>query len=126
MSQGARRILISGFGPFPGAPRNPTMTIVRHLLRSQSSRFQNVELLAEELPTEWAILDHFTSVIEKKKPDAILMFGLSGRRFKISVEKRAINRALMLRSDAAGKKPKQLQLKKEPVIFRTAALMRLG
>jgi pyroglutamyl-peptidase len=135
MSYGSSRILISGFGPFPGAPRNPTMAIVRHLLRSHSSRFQNVELLAEELPTKWSILDHFTSVIEGTKPDAILMFGLSGRRLKISVEKRAINRALMLRSDVAGKKPNQLQLKKGASDFQhssfdaarmTAAMVQAG
>jgi pyroglutamyl-peptidase len=115
------RILISGFGPFPGAPRNPTMAIVRHLTRSRRLRHQNVELLAEELPTEWSVLDHFTSVIEKRKPDAILMFGLSNRRFKISPEKRAINRALLLRSDASGKKPQQLQLKKQASDFKQSS-----
>jgi pyroglutamyl-peptidase len=106
------RVLISGFGPFPGAPRNPTMAIVRHLMRSRRLAFRQVELLPVELPTHWEILDDFRARIEKAEPDAILMFGLSGRRYKISPEKRAINRALLLRSDAAGKKPKQLQLKK--------------
>jgi pyroglutamyl-peptidase len=116
------RILISGFGPFPGAPSNPTMAIVRHLMRSRHPRFKGVELLMRELPTDWDILNGFKQTIKNCKPDAVLMFGLSGRRLTVSPETRAINRALLLRSDADGRKPKQPQLKKGASAFMRSSI----
>jgi Pyroglutamyl peptidase len=104
------RILITGFGPFPGAPSNPTMAIVRHLLRARHQRFAGVELLGRFLPTEWGVLPGFAQTIRQCKPDAILMFGLAGRRRKITPEARAINHANLLRTDADGGNPKMRQL----------------
>jgi pyroglutamyl-peptidase len=112
------RVLISGFGPFPGAPSNPTMAIVRHLMRSRHPRFKTIELLMQELPTEWGILDGFKQTILSCKADAVLMFGLSGRRSFVSPESRAINRALLIRSDANGRKPRQHQLARGEAAFR--------
>ncbi len=105
-----KRILITGFGPFPGAPSNPTMMIVRHLLRSHHPRFRGTDLLGHVLPTQWDVLAGFGETIRLFQPDAVLMFGLAGRRRHITPEVRAVNHASMLRLDAAGKRPAKRQL----------------
>jgi pyroglutamyl-peptidase len=116
------RILITSFGPFPGAPSNPTMAIVRHLLRSRQPRFAGVELLGRFLPTEWGMLPGFARTIRQCQPDAILMFGLAGRRRKITPEARAINHASLLRTDADGRNPKVRQLTHGGLPFRASTI----
>ena len=41
---GKLRILITGFGPFPGAPYNPTQPLVARLLRLRRPALDDVEL----------------------------------------------------------------------------------
>ncbi|MBV8697175.1 MAG: pyroglutamyl-peptidase I, partial [Bradyrhizobium sp.] len=38
------RVLITGFGPFPGAPHNPTMPLVKRLVQLRRPAFDDVEL----------------------------------------------------------------------------------
>ncbi|MES1149796.1 MAG: pyroglutamyl-peptidase I, partial [Bradyrhizobium guangdongense] len=38
------RILLTGFGPFPGAPYNPTQPLVARLSRLRRPAFDDVEL----------------------------------------------------------------------------------
>jgi pyroglutamyl-peptidase len=116
------RILITGFGPFPGTPSNPTMAIVRHLVRSRYQRFAGLELLGRFLPTEWGMLPGFARTIRQCQPDAILMFGLAGRRRKITPEARAVNHASLLRTDADGRNPKVRQLTHGGPQFRTSTI----
>jgi pyroglutamyl-peptidase len=99
------RILITGFGPFPGAPSNPTMRIVRHLVCLKRAGLANVVRLGRVLPTEWGMLKGFRQTIQQCQPDVVLMFGLAGRRRTITPEARAINLAGYLRTDAAGHTP---------------------
>ncbi len=116
------RILITGFGPFPGAPSNPTMAIVRHLLRSRHPRFVGIERVGRFLPTEWGMLPGFVQTIRQCQPDAILMFGLAGRRRKITPEARAINHASLLRTDADGLAPKIRHLTQGDPGFRKSTI----
>ena len=37
MTTGKLRILITGFGPFPGAPYNPTMALVERLFQDRNT-----------------------------------------------------------------------------------------
>jgi pyroglutamyl-peptidase len=99
------RVLITGFGPFPGAPSNPTMRIVQHLVRLNRAGLANVERLGRVLPTEWNVLNGFRDTILQCQPDVVLMFGLAGRRRKVTPEARAINVAGRLRTDADGRTP---------------------
>ena len=39
------RILITGFGPFPGAPYNPTQPLVERLTQLRRPAFADVELI---------------------------------------------------------------------------------
>ena len=45
------RILITGFGPFPGAPFNPTQPLVARLLRLRRPAFGDVELSGHNVVT---------------------------------------------------------------------------
>jgi pyroglutamyl-peptidase len=37
------RILVTGFGPFPGAPHNPTQALVARLIKLRRPAFTDVE-----------------------------------------------------------------------------------
>ncbi len=104
------RILITGFGPFPGAPHNPTMQIVRHMGALQSPAFASVTRITRILPTTWAMLENLHAILAETQPDAVLMFGLAGRRRAITPELVARNRASVLRPDAVRYRPTALLL----------------
>jgi pyroglutamyl-peptidase len=94
-------VLITGFGPFPGAPSNPTMHLARHLGRVRRLRFVGVRRVVSLLPTTWAMLDVMPKPVIDMQPIAVLMFGLAGRRRRITPEARALNHAGPFRTDAA-------------------------
>ena len=48
------RILITGFGPFPGAPFNPTMPLVKRLTRLRRPALDDVELTGHIFPVTYA------------------------------------------------------------------------
>lgn len=97
------RVLITGFGPFPGQPTNPTMRLARHAGRAQRLRFAGVERVVRLLPTTWAMLDGVPALLAETKPDAVLMFGVAGRRRKVTPELRAMNHQMALKPDADGR-----------------------
>ena len=51
------RILITGFGPFPGAPFNPTEPLVARLLRLRRPAFDDVELTGHIFPVTYRDVD---------------------------------------------------------------------
>ena len=51
------RILITGFGPFPGAPFNPTQPLVKRLLRLQRPALGDVELSGHIFPVTYNAVD---------------------------------------------------------------------
>jgi pyroglutamyl-peptidase len=94
-----RTILITGFGPFPGAPFNPTASLVERLKRV---KHHNLRLVAHVFPTEYAAVDRdLPRLIEQYRPDALLMFGLHGRARTLRVEILARN-VLGRHRDAGG------------------------
>jgi pyroglutamyl-peptidase len=99
------RILITGFGPFPGAPSNPTMRIAERLQRLRRPRYASLNRIVRILPTTWAMLDGMEKPVIDLDLDAVLMFGLAGRRRRITPEARALNHAGPLRTDAQGSSP---------------------
>ena len=54
---GAPRILVTGFGPFPGAPYNPTETLVERLLRLRRPAFENITRIGHVFPVTYAAVD---------------------------------------------------------------------
>lgn len=99
------RILLTGFGGFPGAAVNPTQAIVRRLLRARGPalRLAGIELHGDVLPVEYGRVESaMMRLLQQAQPDCVLHLGLAGRRKVISVETRARNRLNMIHPDAAG------------------------
>ncbi|WP_137045548.1 pyroglutamyl-peptidase I [Pseudolabrys sp. FHR47] len=96
-------ILITGFGPFPGAPYNPTVKLVRALARLRRPVLADARIVTHIFTTSYAAVDRdLPALIAQHRPDALLMFGLHGRAKAIRIETRARN-ALALLPDASGK-----------------------
>jgi pyroglutamyl-peptidase len=86
------RILITGFGPFPGAPFNPTMGLVKRLTQLRRPAFDDVEFASHIFHVTYATVDReLPKLIERLRPDALLMFGLADRTPFMRVETRARN-----------------------------------
>jgi len=90
-------ILITGFGPFPGAPFNPTTPLVRHLARLRRPGLSEVRLIGHVFDTRYAAVDReLPELIAQHRPDALLMFGVATRRKRLSIETRACNALALL------------------------------
>ena len=95
-------ILVTGFGPFPGAPFNPTGLLAQRATRARRPALADVKIITHIFPTSYAAVDReLPSLIAKHKPDALLMFGLAPRARELRVETRARN-TLALLPDAGG------------------------
>ncbi|QIB35060.1 peptidase C15 [Ancylobacter pratisalsi] len=81
---GKPRILITGFGRFPGAPSNPSGFFARKLARSR--RVHDARLDVRVLPTSWDEAARFPSMLDRIDPDIVLMIGLAARRPQVCVE----------------------------------------
>src|SRR5690554_802095 len=71
------RLLVTGFGAFPGAPENPTEALVRALAEEPPARFGAGALRAAVLPTDyrrsWPALRRLYGAFA---PDLVVHFGL--------------------------------------------------
>lgn len=95
------RILITGFGPFPGAPFNPTQPLVNRLLRLRRPAFGDVELSGHIFPVTYKAVDReLPELLAKRRPQALLMFGLASRTPHVRIETRARNAVTTLWPDA--------------------------
>ncbi len=95
------RILITGFGPFPGAPHNPTMPLVARLLRLRRPAFSEVQFSGHIFPVTYKAVDReLPQLLARHRPHALLMFGLAARTPYVRVETRARNSVTMLWPDA--------------------------
>jgi len=111
-----RTILVTGFGRFPGAPYNPTATVVKRLAAQRRTGFRVVGHVFE---TRYDAVDReLPALLKKHKPDAILMFGLHGRARNVRIETMARNVLGRVR-DASGYLPRSA------AIVRGAAHMRM-
>jgi pyroglutamyl-peptidase len=96
-------ILVTGFGPFPGAPFNPTRPLVQQLTRLRRPSLGNAKIVTHVFPTSYTAVDRdLPRLIAKHRPDALLMFGLATRAHTLRIETRARN-TLALLPDAGGK-----------------------
>jgi pyroglutamyl-peptidase len=86
------RILITGFGPFPGAPYNPTQPLVARLLRLRRPALDDVNLSGHIFPVTYQAVDReLPQLLTKYRPQAVLMFGLASRTAHVRIETRARN-----------------------------------
>jgi pyroglutamyl-peptidase len=95
-------ILITGFGPFPGAPYNPTIKLVERLTRLRRPALADIGIVGHVFDTSYGAVDRdLPALIAEHRPDALLMFGLAARTKYIRIETRARN-ALALLPDVSG------------------------
>jgi pyroglutamyl-peptidase len=98
---GKLRILVTGFGPFPGAPYNPTQKLVARLLRLRRPALGDVKLSGHIFPVTYTAVDRQLPVLlAKHRPEGLLMFGLAGRTPYMRIETRARNAVTTIWPDA--------------------------
>ncbi len=102
------RVLITGFGPFPGAPFNPSAALAKALARRRRPALAGIERVVHVFATTYASVDRDLPKLfaQKQKPDVVLMFGVAGRRHQLCIETRARNAVSLLFPDASGHRPR--------------------
>jgi pyroglutamyl-peptidase len=96
------RILITGFGPFPGAPWNPAAPLVARLTKLRRPAFSDVDFSSHIFPVTYKAVDRqLPDLLKTHRPQALLMFGLASRTSHVRIETRARNAVTMLWPDAA-------------------------
>jgi pyroglutamyl-peptidase len=96
-----KTILVTGFGPYPGASYNPTAALVRALTRHKNRG--STRIVAHVFATSYAAVERdLPTLVKRHKPDALLMFGLSTRTRHIRIETRARNSVAMTPDAARG------------------------
>ena len=101
------RVLLIGFGPFPGAPVNPSELLVKSLARRRRPAFTEVDRRTHVFATTYAAVDRDLPKLLAAGPDVVLMFGLAGRRRQVCIETRARNAISLLFPDASGHRPER-------------------
>lgn len=102
----ARTVLVTGFGPFPGAPFNPTPAVVEALVRLRRPGLAGARRVGHVFRTSYAAVEaELPALIEKHRPQVVLMFGLAGRTPHIRIETSARNARSALFPDASGARP---------------------
>jgi pyroglutamyl-peptidase len=98
-------ILLTGFGPFPGAPVNPTGPLVHKLARGV--RISRVHIIGHVFETSYAAVDReLPKLLARHKPDVLLSFGLALRARLVRVETQARNVVTVV-PDVTGKTPQR-------------------
>jgi len=95
------RVLITGFGPFPGAPFNPTQPLVERLTRLRRPAFADLERSSHIFRVTYGDVDRdLPRLLAERQPDVLLMFGLAARTPHVRVETRARNAITTIWPDA--------------------------
>lgn len=101
----APTILLTGFGPFPGAPFNPSAPLAETLARTRRQMFSGAKLVCHVFATSYNAVDRELPVlIARHRPDAVIMFGLATRSKHLRIETLARN-AVSAAPDADGFSP---------------------
>ncbi len=99
-------VLLTGFGPFPGAPFNPTGPLIRELRRRRHPAFAGVRRVTHVFATAYEAVDReLPALLADEAPDILLMFGLALRTRHLRIETRARNCLFRIVPDAGGHLP---------------------
>ncbi len=99
------RVILAGFGPFPGAPINPSAALVKALAARRRPALSQLAREAHVFATSYAAVDRDLPKLLAEKPDILLIFGVAGRRREVCIETRARNAVSVLFPDASGYRP---------------------
>ena len=98
-------VLVVGFGPFPGAPCNPSAELVRALGKRRRPALAGTRIMTAVLPTNYAaVRNELPMLLKRHDPDAVLFFGLASRARFLRIERRAVNAVTGFYPDATGAK----------------------
>jgi len=102
------RVLLTGFGPFPGVPENPSGWLAETLAARNAAHDcerNDCELYSRVLPTEWEAVATLTPRLHADlQPHVMIHFGVSARAKTLRIERSAHNHA-GARVDACGALP---------------------
>jgi pyroglutamyl-peptidase len=100
------RVILAGFGRFPGAPFNPSAALAVALARRRRPALHGIARAAHVFATAYAAVDRDLPKLFAQKPDIVLIFGLAGRRRELCIETRARNAVSVLFPDVSGYCPR--------------------
>ncbi len=93
-------VLVTGFGPFPGVPDNPTALLARTV---HGARVAGCRVVSEVLDVTFAgVRAAVPALLERHRPVAALHLGVAVRADRVRVETHAWNVARATRPDVAG------------------------
>lgn len=97
-------ILVTGFGPFPGAPVNPTEALMQRLARLPRGALGRTHLVTHVFPVSYRAVDRdLPALLARHRPLALVMFGLAARTSWLRLEMRARNAIGRSLRDADGR-----------------------
>jgi pyroglutamyl-peptidase len=97
-------VLLTGFGPFPGAPFNPSGLLVEALARRRRPALADVRTIMHVFATSYGAVDRdLPALLARHRPDIVLMFGLAARTRHLRIETRARNAIAQTLPDAHGR-----------------------
>ncbi len=106
------KILLTGFGPFPGVHSNPSGEFLKQFEERFSRDTRDITLRTDVIPTSWTAAERFVSgPLVEFDPDIALHFGVHRGAAGFRIETRADNCASS-HADADGKMFKNSQLVK--------------
>jgi len=97
------RVLLTGFGPFPGVADNPSAWLAETLAQRPPLDV-DAEFHARVLPIAWQAVQSMPQLYEARQPHVMIHFGVSQRAKTFRIERFAHNRAAR-RADAHGLMP---------------------
>ncbi|MGQ0457998.1 MAG: pyroglutamyl-peptidase I family protein [Hyphomicrobium sp.] len=87
-----RRILLTGFGPFPSVPDNASARLVTALAPIAREQFPTFQILFDVLPTEWtAAPERLRALLVEYEPEIVLSFGVAKDAGGFRLETQGLN-----------------------------------
>jgi pyroglutamyl-peptidase I len=89
-------VVLTGFGPFPGVPENPSPKVARAAAALLAERDPSLEVYVQELPTcfdeAWATLEPTLEHLwSQGRLAGVVCLGVSGGSLRVEVERVAVN-----------------------------------
>ncbi|HEV7252520.1 MAG TPA: hypothetical protein VGN97_05415 [Mesorhizobium sp.] len=109
---GSPRILVTGFGSFPGVHLNPTAALIESLRVEPPALPRGGKLFFDVLDVEYRSLPARLEMLGREaQPDIAIHFGVSGRATGFTIERRAQNRVCTQRPDQSGIVPAEAAIR---------------
>jgi pyroglutamyl-peptidase len=98
------KVLVTGFGPFPGVRINPTTALMQRLAKRRHLTRPGLCIATHVFETRYDAVDaELPKLLAKHKPDALIMFGIAARTPYLRIETCAHHAQSVLFADAGGR-----------------------